>query len=311
MIFALLLTLGSVQTESAEERALAYLVREVPSWSADHNCYSCHHNGDAARALYTAKQLGYVIPAKALADTTRWLERPKDWDHNGAEGPFNDKVLSRIQFGASLVEALDAKATNEKEKLREAAELVAQQQRKNGSWQVGAEGALGSPATYGACLATAFARRVLQRADARAYQETIARAEQWLRQAPVKNVLEAASVLLGLDNANDAAARKQRKRCQEVIQNGEDRQGGWGPYITSSPEPFDTALVVLALSTLADQQAVAAMRQRGRANLLSIQKADGSWTETTRPAGEESYAQRLSTTGWATLALLATRASCR
>jgi hypothetical protein len=49
------------------------------------------------------------------------------------------------------------------------------------------------------------------------------------------------------------------------------------------------------------------MIQRGRAYLLSSQQGDGSWPETTRPRGAESYAQRLSTTGWATLALLATR----
>ena len=39
---------------SAEDRALAYLIREVPAWSREHKCFSCHNNGDAARALYTA-----------------------------------------------------------------------------------------------------------------------------------------------------------------------------------------------------------------------------------------------------------------
>ena len=46
---------------------------------------------------------------------------------------------------------------------------------------------------------------------------------------------------------------------------------------------------------------------RGRAFLLTQQQPDGSWIETTRPPGNVSYAQRISTTGWATLALLATR----
>ena len=36
----------------------------------------------------------------------------------------------------------------------------------------------------------------------------------------------------------------------------------------------------------------------------SRSRTTGRWTETTRPAGAESYAQRLSTAGWATLALL-------
>ena len=45
---------------------------------------------------------------------------------------------------------------------------------------------------------------------------------------------------------------------------------------------------------------------RGRAYLIRQQLADGSWNETTRPAGQASYAQRISTTGWALLALIET-----
>ena len=42
---------------------------------------------------------------------------------------------------------------------------------------------------------------------------------------------------------------------------------------------------------------------QGRRYLLAAQLEDGSWQETTRPAGQASYAQRISTTGWALLAL--------
>ena len=45
---------------------------------------------------------------------------------------------------------------------------------------------------------------------------------------------------------------------------------------------------------------------RGRAYLVKQQIEDGSWPETTRPAQQESYAQRISTTAWATLALFET-----
>jgi hypothetical protein len=54
-------------------------------------------------------------------------------------------------------------------------------------------------------------------------------------------------------------------------------------------------------ATLADAIA------KGRAYLVRQQLADGSWNETTRPAGQTSYAQRISTTGWALLALIETR----
>src|SRR5262249_28619783 len=148
-----------------EDRALAYLSREVPRWSAENKCYSCHNNGDAARALYVAYRQSHWFPAKALADTTRWLGRPQGWDHNGGEGPFSDKVQARLQFAAALVEAVDAGLIKDKDALARAAALVAEHQQPDGSWQIGAEGSLGSPATHGVALATSLARRTLQRAD--------------------------------------------------------------------------------------------------------------------------------------------------
>ena len=50
------------------------------------------------------------------------------------------------------------------------------------------------------------------------------------------------------------------------------------------------------------------MIARGRKFLICEQLDDGSWTETTRPAGNVSYAERISTTGWCTMALLSTAA---
>ena len=93
-----------------------------------------------------------------------------------------------------------------------------------------------------------------------------------------------------------------------MIRKGQTREGGWGPYVTSAPEPFDTAVVLLGLASDADLPEIRKMIRRGRAYLVSTQLKDGSWIETTRPPGVESYAHRISTTGWATLALLETLA---
>ncbi len=69
--------LFGVPEVSAEQRAIDYLAREVPRWSKENHCFSCHNNGDAARALYVARRLGYRVPGEALADTTAWLLRPQ------------------------------------------------------------------------------------------------------------------------------------------------------------------------------------------------------------------------------------------
>jgi hypothetical protein len=308
LVLAVLLTgLPAEDRASPEERALAYLAREVPSWAAKNKCYSCHNNADAVRALYKAKRLQMAVPPKALDDTSHWLTRPMDWAHNGGEGPFNDKVLARIQFAATLLDGIETKLIDDRNALVQAARLVAEQQTKDGSWRIGDGESIGSPATLGNYLATVYARRVLFQADAKGHHEAIVAADRWLRKVAVKNVLDAAALLMALADAKDDEAIAQRRRCLALIRKGEAKDGGWGPYITSAPEPFDTAVVVLALVQQKDQRDVADLARRGRAFLITAQAHDGNWKETTRPAGGDSYAQRISTTGWATQALLATR----
>jgi hypothetical protein len=293
--------------QAPEKRALAYLAREVPAWSVQNRCYSCHNNGDGARALYTAVRLGIPVAPKALADTTRWLTRPERWDHNRGDKRFSDKHLARLQFAAALAEAIAAAQVKERKPLLQATQWVARRQRPDGSWQLDAQGNVGSPVTYGTALGTYLARDTLQKAGADRYRRELARADRWFRRAPVRNVLAAAAVLLGLGEAGDEAALAQRKKCLALIRKGQSRDGGWGPYVNAASEPFDTAVVLLALRRHAGDAAIKAMLQRGRAYLIAVQEEDGSWPETTRPAGEVSYAQHVSTTGWATLALLATK----
>src|SRR5947209_5638785 len=85
-----------------EQRAVAYLSREVPRWKAQNKCYSCHNNGDGARALYAAVRHGIKVMPKLLADNTAWLTRPRQWDENGGDKEFSDKKLARLQFAAAL-----------------------------------------------------------------------------------------------------------------------------------------------------------------------------------------------------------------
>jgi len=297
---------GVDQKPTPEARALDYLAREVPRWKADNKCYSCHNNGDAARALYVARRLGRDVPAKALEDTSRWLTQPAEWVKKPDGERGQDTGLAGLQFAAALVEAVNAGLVKDDKALSRAAALVAERQHKDGSWLVSNADSMGGPTTYGTALATAQARRVVLKADKEKYRDALARADHWLRSREVKNVLDAAAVVLALEGSSDAEVQKQRERCLSLIRKGESKDGGWGPYVTSPPEVFDTALVLLALSRQADSEERRGLLQRGRAYLLACQEKDGSWPETTRPTGGVSYAQRLSTAGWATLALLAT-----
>ncbi len=302
---------------SPEGRAIAFLSREVPRWPVENNCYSCHNNGDAARALYTAVRLEYAVEPDALRDTSAWLQRPGEWDGNAADQEFSDTALARIQFAGALVHAMEAGLADGRDALMQAAALVAEDQKPDGSWRLDSGGSIGSPAAYGTYLATWAARRTLVKTGSERFEPAIARADRWLREVEVKTVLDAAAVVLGLDHAADNDAVQQRQHCLELIVEGQAPAGGWGAYLTSPTEPFDTALVILALLTLLENPQLARpimsetdlkeALMAGRSFLLERQLADGSWLETTRPPGQQSYAQYLSTSGWATLALLATQ----
>lgn len=299
MVMMLWLLLVQAKPQSSEERAIAYLAREVPRWAAANKCYSCHNNGDAARALYLSTRLKHDVPTGALADTSKWLTQPDRWDSNGGKGPFSDKKLARIQFAATLRVALDAGAIRDRARLQRAAELLVEVQDQNGSWSI-ENGDIGSPATHGTTLATVIARRTLEEADARKFADPIKNADHWLRGRETKSVIEAGALL------HWAKDKDIHPEWFDLLRKGQSRNGGWGPYVNSPPEPFDTSVVLLGLVRHRTRPGVAELIEPGRTYLIDTQKEDGSWPETTRPAGAESYAQRLSTTGWALQALLKT-----
>lgn len=292
--------------DEAERKAVSYLAAEVPRWARENHCYSCHNNGDAARALYLARDAGLPVDASALSETSAWLLRPEAWDKNGGDGPVSDKPLARIEFALALATADETRMAGSRDALARAADRVAADQSPDGSWPVEDGGTVGSPSAYGRRLATALASRVLRRADARRHADRIDRAGRWVRSGRIASVVDASAVLLA-ESGGVARPSEAALGAQAFLHRSQGKSGGWGPHPDTPAEPFDTALALIALSGIRDDQSIVASLARGRAALVTMQRADGSWPETTRPSGGESYAQRISTSGWATIALLASR----
>jgi len=286
-------------------RALSFLLREVPGWRQKHACGSCHNNGDGARALFRARSLAYPVPADALANTAAWLATPGEWEKEAGEPGTSDRKLARIQFAAALRDAREAGLSLDPGLLRQVAKALAADQDQDGSWRIAQQASMGSPVAYGPAVATWQSVRTLAAADDVGFAREIAKAQAYFVARPAQNVMDAAAAVLALGAASSGAAVERRRQALDLLSAAQTEEGGFGPYRGSAPEAFDTALALLALAQTGDDSHRERIR-RGRAYLTATQLEDGGWKETTRPSGYESYAQHISTSAWATLALLET-----
>ena len=287
------------QPEPAPEAAaIRYLAGEVARWPVENGCFSCHNNGDAARALYLARRLGYSVPESAIGPTTAWLRNPAGWDEGEKEAVFKDRKLGRIQFAAALA-ALPGRSGEAA--LAAAGDLLVELQEADGHWAVDSASAAGSPATYGPAVATWLARRALEAAGDERFRDPAARAAAWLAGLEPRSVPDAAAILMG-----SGPNAPNRSRSRELLLAAQAPGGGWGPFRNSPSEPYDTALGVIALSLhgVPECGRCAGAVKAGRDYLARTQLETGGWPETTRPPGGQSYAQHISTSAWAALALL-------
>lgn len=277
------------------ERVLAYPLSAPPKESflslQNHNSVVWFRNLRVRRLDAEAKAIAYLqveVPrwrkengcfschnngdggrALALAAQRGWAEAPEpvtNWENDRSNPAFSDKKLARIHFADGAALAAD--------------------QLPDGSWKIDGEESLGSPVTYGRPLATYL---TLQKIRAGGLYEAAKKADAWLRS------LKPVSVV-------DSAAKSMATGLPEpILLAAQNADGGWGPYPGRPSEVFDTAVALLALHRH-NPAAVA----RGRAYLAKTQQPSGGWPETTRPPGSLSYAQHISTTAWATIALLTT-----
>jgi hypothetical protein len=300
-ILAALCWTGRIRADEPVRRSVAYLSVEVPRWSRENHCFSCHNNGDAARALFLAKSVDRAL----LTETSRWLTRPDAWDGQGADGPSKDKRLARLQFALALATAIETGAITDRSGLHQAADRVAADLSPEGFWTSDDGGTVGSPVTYGSRLATAMAIRIFRIDGVDRHPKHLDAAERWLRSRTIENVVEASAVLM-IEPKGHGASTVEGRKAMSVLLVAQSKGGGWGPYPRSPVEAFDTALALIALAGLRGDNRIDSAIDRGRSALVAMQSHDGSFLASTRPPGGESYAQGISTTGWATIALLQT-----
>ncbi|MEZ5288858.1 MAG: hypothetical protein R2712_29470 [Vicinamibacterales bacterium] len=278
------------QSAAPESRAVAFLVKAVEGWHGAQGCYSCHHNGDAARALLLASHRGHDV-GKALDETRAFLATPAQWAANKSHG--DDEALMRLQFAAALA-ADGERDLHPAKPLEDAATLLLADQQPDGSWVPDASDGPGSPLTWGTALATSMARATLMSAGRQPDDFAVAQTDRWLRTVEASTVTDAAGIILGLGMTSDVMTDKQRAACLNLLRFAQRDSGGWGAEPNAEAATvFDTALVVIALQQLDTDPRLARSTfrpeelkdaiARGRA-FSAQQQPDGGWPETMRGA---------------------------
>lgn len=300
---------GNESADKAIEKAVDYLAAETPKWRTEHRCASCHHQGSAVRALLAAKAKGKLKDNRPLENSLDWLDHPEKWADNHGDPNASDPLLAEIQFGASLFRAEPQNPERFRDAISQLAEQLAKRQSKDGCFALENSEGLASPITLGPILLTAYARAILTPRKAAAtdkspttFDQESKLASAWLLDVKPRNTFEASSLLIALTPGRES--KSARAAARKIIRESAHVGGGYGPYINSPAEVFDTALVILALSRDEQVKDHRNLIDNAKKQLIIWQLEDGSWEETTRPSGGISYAHRIATTAWALEALL-------
>lgn len=291
---------------AAIARGVDFLKKEAPKWTLE-------RNSEATRALLAAGAKGHDV-GTSLDETLAFLKQPATWDQSKAVIGTGNKTLAYVRLSSALA-AAERNGKAPAASLEAAAKLLVAEQQPDGTWERDQSPAVGSPATYGTILAAWSARSTLISSGMQPDNFTIVQIDKWARGLTPENVLDASATVLVLELSSDVMAENLRRTCLSILRQGQqEKTGGWGLEATTAPQVFDTAIAVLALSSLQVEPRLARSAftpdelkeviAKGKQFIVSQQRPDGSWPETTRPANQENYGQRISTTGWAMLALL-------
>ena len=151
-------------------------------------------------------------------------------------------------------------------------------------------------------------------ADRAAYQEAIAHAASWLRDAQPRSNEDHAFRLLGLAWSN-ADKNVINGQAQAIIA-AQRSDGGWAQIPTLESDAYATGQALVALTQSGALPVSSAVYQRGVTFLLKTQHADGSWFVRSRavplqphfesgfPYGKDQFISAAAT-NWATQALIA------
>jgi squalene-hopene/tetraprenyl-beta-curcumene cyclase len=304
------------QLRQAVARSTGFLAKEGLAWMQKQKCASCHHLPAMVWALNEARNRGYPINAKALAQVTSWALAEKNHAQVFPDLPLS-KTRSETDYLGPLLMALgtgaakDADAAVAKARRRWLDRAVSQQ-GKDGSWHANKGGRPPVHATKDvqtSWLLLALSDPAPAKGAKDPWQASRQAAVKWLsRNSPADSHQGIALRLLVYQRLGKPAA--DTKPLLESLLRGQNQDGGWGQTRKMKSDSYATGLALYVLSGQRGKAVEKACR-RAQTFLLKSQRADGSWAMTSRaaeppPPGPAKDLRPISYfgTAWATIGLV-------
>jgi len=295
----------------AARRSLSLLGASSASWTAEQQCFSCHHQGLGTLALSMGAELGLEVDGALLT-------REREAVHRYAQKRI-DRLLTNDGAGVSS-RSLSLLALGSGERPRDLvtdllAHYLATRQSAGGAWYSNEHR---PPMEDSSVSATAWSLRALAlyAAEGRA-EETRTRVERaalWLEGVEPRDTEERAMRLLGLAWAG--RPESELEPDAEALLAEQRSDGGWAQLPTLASDAYATGQALTVLHQVAGLRRDRPEWERGIAFLRDAQHDDGSWHVVTRrripgqpqvasgyPHEEDQFISYMAAS-WATMALV-------
>jgi ankyrin repeat protein len=274
---------------AAMGKAVALLQKSSTEFFKESGCVGCHHQNFTAMAVGAARKAGVHVDETAAEEQlkvvkTQWMgaQEPllQRLDPPGASDTLSFSLLGLAAVDYPGDAVTDAMVLN-----------FAAEQTPEGSWCYGAIAR--SPISEGCIARAAIGARLMQtygplgmKAE---FDRRIARARNYLLEAPTKTTDDLAMRLLGLKWV--AAEKEAIGSAAKALLEQQRSDGGWAGNRYLASDAYSTAEAVYALAESGAATAGDAGRRRGVEFLLKTQKADGSWHVKSRAVKFQPYFQ--------------------
>ena len=272
------------EIHEAVEKGLALVQKAALNYPKHRDCFSCHHQTLPMLAMVRARDKGLKVDGALLQEQA-------DFTLESFLGKRNEMAKGSGVGGGALTVgyalwALDLAGRKTDDVTECMVDFLLKTQRANGHWGTGNRPPLEESAVTTTALAAVELDRFAWPERRTAIDKAVAKARDWIKNAPMKVREDRTSRLWGL-----AMLRSDAKSIANATHDVEAEQNEDGGWSSTAGLPSDAYATGQTLARLLESgsSAQTPLYIRGLRYLLRTRQADGSWKVETRSKPIQVY----------------------